>query len=162
MQHRFRFLLLTLSSKCIHSLYAYICFVGFTVSAVVSQASRDDDTSKQLNHAPNTNKLDTQSDMYPSRYKFPRSAPPTNNETIEAIIFTLENINSEKNILEQRAKAETLGTTLQHNQSLVISENLKSYVYNIISNITYIGDKNNTNQMIANLKVMFQVGPSLE
>jgi len=76
---------------------------------------------------------------------------------MEMVISALQDINSETNILTLREKALILGSSLSNNKSLMISDSLKSYVFNILSNITYVGNRNTTGHMIAHLRSSFEV-----
>lgn len=95
-----------------------------------------------------------------SNVRSPRSASVlTSNQTIELVIRSLEDINSETNKLQLRRKVSTLDFHISGNKSLVISQPIRNYVYDIISNISYNNnrDSNLTSHMILTLRTMFEV-----
>lgn len=76
---------------------------------------------------------------------------------MQLVVAALQDINSESDSMKQRDKVLILGSNLSNNQSLSISGGLKTYVYNILSNISFVGDSNLTKGMISNLHTMFEV-----
>lgn len=85
------------------------------------------------------------------------SNPANDPDTFSRILETLEDIEAEKSSDAQKTKALQLGSRLSSNGSVLLSDTVKSYVISILSNITYVGDRNVTGAMLDNLQMMFQV-----
>ena len=82
---------------------------------------------------------------------------PYKQQTFDDMLTWLQNIIQEDNQEAQRDKAERFDFHFIRNQSVYLPQNIRTQVEDILSNVTYVGDKGVANQMLSELEAIHKV-----